>query len=423
MCIFSGPVAQVSGTQIFARPVAGDRQVLVYAMNVALDREVAMVLPLPVPPGTGDEAVSFLDLSGYATFFDDVAEAFPELAVASGTLSLEMSLGRAPLMVHDVGAFVASYVPSPADLDRLDRRFRVPTAVFANQAYQDWGFAVFQLKPHVARHRRRWFWQRRAHHDAGGPQPIHPMAFSFPTRRPRALFFPTLHVHDGASVPATAHYDHTLVCQSDDEVLTRTFGWRASAGRLGAHVDAARACGAIEPDAPGYRHSLHGELPNLDHWFEPPRCSGPDVLSGRGDRFAFDLAARAAYPVATAGPPATATYQARCTTALTRLDDLHAGLMAGLADLTAARAEAWALGRLGNHVPLHLSGNRPFRVHLGVPQRVEPGAAGPFEIAISAAGERVETQTIRFAFDVAPSPQIVEDIQRELAALLDRVVR
>src|ERR1043166_6194558 len=102
MCIFTGPVGQVSGTQIFARLVAGDRQILVYAMSVALDREVAMVLPLPVPPGGGDAAVSFLDLSGYATFFDDVAEAIPEPAVASGTLSLEMSLGRAPLTVHDV---------------------------------------------------------------------------------------------------------------------------------------------------------------------------------------------------------------------------------------------------------------------------------------------------------------------------------
>jgi hypothetical protein len=297
--------------------------------------------------------------------------------------------------------------------------------VFANQAYDDWGFAVFQLKPHVARPRRRWFW-RRADHHASGPQPIHPMAFSFPIRRPRALFFPTLHVHDGASVPATAHYDHTLVCQSDDPVLTRTFGWRSSDGRLGAHVSAARARGAIEPDAPAYRHGLHGELPNVDHWFEPPRCSDPRMLSGRGDRFAFDLAARAAYPTmsaASAAQPSTAD-QARRATAMTRLDELHAGLMAGLADLTAARAKAWQLARLGGHLPLHLFGNRPFRFDLGTgPQPVEPGTRGPFEIAISATGERVETQSVRFAFEVAPSPQIIEDVQRELAALLDRAVR
>jgi hypothetical protein len=81
----------------------------------------------------------------------------------------------------------------------------------------------------------------------------------------------TQHVHDGASVPATARYDHTLVCQSDDELLTRSLGWRSSLGPLGAHVNADRARGVIDPDAVAYQHEMHGYLPNADHWFEAPR--------------------------------------------------------------------------------------------------------------------------------------------------------
>jgi hypothetical protein len=46
-------------------------------MNVTLDRELAMVLRLPVTPGSGDDAVSFIDLSRYPQFFDDLALAFP----------------------------------------------------------------------------------------------------------------------------------------------------------------------------------------------------------------------------------------------------------------------------------------------------------------------------------------------------------
>jgi hypothetical protein len=274
MCIFSGMVREVSTTQIFARIDGGGRQILAYSMTVTLDRELAMVLPLPVVPGSGDAAVSFIDLSRYPRLFDDIALGFPvpqSRDVVSSAMWL--SLDRAPLVVHDVGAFVASYVPSPADLDRLDPRFRIPPAVFANQAYDDWGFAVFQLKPHVAQPpRRRWFRKAQPPGDqAVGPQKIHPMAFTFPTRRPRALFFPTLHVHDGASVPATAEFSHTLVCQTDDEALTRTLGWRRSLDRLGAHVNADRARGVIDPDAVAYQREMHGELPNVDHWFEAPQ--------------------------------------------------------------------------------------------------------------------------------------------------------
>ena len=51
MCCFSRPVPYVSGTKIFARATEDDRQALVYSMSVAAAEELAMILPLPVPPG------------------------------------------------------------------------------------------------------------------------------------------------------------------------------------------------------------------------------------------------------------------------------------------------------------------------------------------------------------------------------------
>ncbi|HMG51870.1 MAG TPA: hypothetical protein VK601_00280, partial [Kofleriaceae bacterium] len=420
-----GAVEQVSGTRMFARRGEGDRQILVYSMNVEIERELAMVLPLPVPPGGGDDAVQFIDLSGYPELFDDVARAFPERAapLGRGASRVLLAVAREPLVVHDVGEFVASYVPSPADLDRLDPRFRIPRAVFASQAYDDWGFAVFQLKPQDRR-RKQSFWRRDVQGEADAAQTIHPMAFSFPTRRPRALFFPTLHVHDGASVPDTARFDHTLVCQSNDELLIRTFGWQASDGPLGRHVSADRARGVIAPDAQAFQLRLDDELPNADHWFEPPRCSGLHVLSGRGERFAFELRALAAYspePAAGGGSPQDV---ARRDTARNRLDELHAGMMAGLAELTAARGDDWRLGAVTDEPGhrLNLSNNRAWRLAGNDLQYPEPGTPGSFDLAFNVRTDRVETQVIRLGFAAVPSPEIIEDIQRELAGVLDRAI-
>jgi hypothetical protein len=58
------------------------------------------------------------------------------------------------------------------DFSRLDERFRLPVDTW-NQlpAHHDYGFAVFKLKPGVAT--------------------VHPMAFSFPRRDQKTLFFHT----------------------------------------------------------------------------------------------------------------------------------------------------------------------------------------------------------------------------------------
>src|SRR4051794_3567326 len=77
MCCFSKPVTHVSATNIFARTNGAARQFLVYAMSIQAKEDLAMVLPLPVKPGTDEKGVSFIDLKGYPDFFSDLDKGFP----------------------------------------------------------------------------------------------------------------------------------------------------------------------------------------------------------------------------------------------------------------------------------------------------------------------------------------------------------
>lgn len=170
-------------------------QALVYSMKLAAKIEVAMVLPLPVKPGAGEDAVKFVDLSKHHTMFEELEVLFEEMLPRKGGMWRGMGPPQSTkLVVHDVGAFIASYVPTPADFDRLDERFRMPKVLFESvPEYRDYGFAVFQLKP--------------------GNHTIQPMAFTFPSRDTR-LFFPTVHLHDG-KWHKNAKFDHSLFYQAD----------------------------------------------------------------------------------------------------------------------------------------------------------------------------------------------------------------
>jgi len=172
------------------------RQLLVYEMRFTADADLAMVLPLPTAAGSGEKALQFVSLQKYADFFRDLDVLFPKPAVASRTLALPPGAIAAALEVHQVGAFEASFVPSIADFERLDARFRLPADVWQGlPQYRDWGFAVFKLK-------------------GGKQQQVHPMAFTFPTRVRDGLFFPTMHIHDG-TVQTLAAFDHALYCQME----------------------------------------------------------------------------------------------------------------------------------------------------------------------------------------------------------------
>jgi hypothetical protein len=242
MCCFSGDVEHVSDTKIFARTAAGRRQVLIYEMTLSVGQPVAMVLPIPTPAGSPEAAVRFVSLEAYPDVFEDLEKAFPR---PERSLSRAGSLPDAEdsLVVHEVGAFVASFVPSLDDFVRLDPRFRISTTLLeCVPEYVGWGYAVFQLALPLGELAR-----------------VHPMAFEFPTRYPDRLFFPTLHIHDRSLRP-TAWFAHELYAQGKPQP-----SWESAASLKGL-VDQRRAAELIHEDAPVWRTEIRDEQPNRDTW-------------------------------------------------------------------------------------------------------------------------------------------------------------
>jgi hypothetical protein len=238
MCCFSQQV-EVSQTRIFARMGAGGRQLLAYQMQFESLDPVAMVLPLPTPPRSPETAVRFISLEDYPALFDDLFRIFHPLVRRGRTQATSFALA-----VHVVGDFIASFVPSLADFTRLDARFRLPAGTLDTiPELADWGFAVFQL------------------HATKGASKPHPMAFEFPSRDATRLFFPTLHVHDGA-LHAEAEFDHVLYAQGVDRLRTFT----TSEHELGPII-AQRSAGILDGEARISRRAMTGTLPNKDTWF------------------------------------------------------------------------------------------------------------------------------------------------------------
>lgn len=243
MCMFSGPVGRVSQTRIFAR-TDGARQFLVYEMRLDTPAEVAMVLPLPLATGADESAVQFIDLSDYPDFFRDLERCFPSPRPASrGAVA---AAAPQTLQVVRVGSFEASVVPTIADFNRLDARFRLSDTIWKQlPQYRDFGFAVFKF--------------REGHSHA------HPMAFSFTTRHPDQAFFPLVHVHDGA-VHQKAGFDHTLFLQSPGASRT----WTRGAVPVTRTMDLAnplkgdRTRGIVSPDLDIHRLAMAGKYPNKD---------------------------------------------------------------------------------------------------------------------------------------------------------------
>lgn len=268
MCCFSVPAAtvgffarlfgrtprvDVSGTKIFSRVEAGVQH-LVYSMSVTTPGDVAMVLPLPVA-SRDENALSFVNLSEYDSFFDHLRNLFDLDVMPQAKGGFQLSRSRqSALVVHQVGSFEASFVPSIQDFDRLDARFRLPKEVWDRRPeYAKFGFAVFKLKK-------------------GTQAKIHPMAMRFPTSEPDSIFFPTLHVHDGR-LQEHAEFSHDLYFQLPNGRIPEhrlPGGGRdvkpshCSDGVASTSVDATKHEGLVDLERQVWHWPLFRELPNGD---------------------------------------------------------------------------------------------------------------------------------------------------------------
>ncbi len=247
MCCFSQSVKYVHATNIFARSGANGRQWLVYSMEYEAKTDLSMVLPIPVKAGSGENAVEFIDLKEYESFFADLLKGFPMKMDSGGigcSKSAEKSAAGAKLPVVQVGNFEASYVPTIKDFDRLDERFRLPPGSWSKlPGYRNFGFAVFKLK--------------------AGETKVHPMAFSFPRANPAELFFPTVHIHDGL-VHEQAFFDHVLYCQRDPADKWRVTDWRESPKLAKTFVKLDSTKGIVTGEQHCFQLRMRGTLKNED---------------------------------------------------------------------------------------------------------------------------------------------------------------
>jgi len=213
-------------------------------MDMSSPSDVAMVLPVPLPPGAGEYAMTFVDLSGYPDFFDDLGRRFFQMTRAMPeSRGFRLSLPRLP--VHQVGSFEASFVPSLQDFERLDPRFCLPAGVWEQLPnYADDGFAVFKFR-------------------RGRRQRIHPMALRFRTRLPKYVYFPTTHVHNGRVKPR-AEFDHHLYWQTDSQSPDSDVFTQTTACPADEHMDLTRARGLVAGDRPVCLRRIIGKRDNRD---------------------------------------------------------------------------------------------------------------------------------------------------------------
>jgi hypothetical protein len=206
-----------------------------------------MVLPLPVKHGTGEKDVTFINLKNYPDFFGDLERGFPRppsRSAHSNGITAAAAGARAPLEVVQVGDFEASFVPTVKDFSRLDERFRLSQGVWEKlPGYEDFGFAVFKLKP--------------------GRQNVQPMAFSFPRQDARTLFYPTVHIHDG-KVHEKADFDHILYGQPSSDGDFIFHGWEESYAHALSFMNLPKAKGLVDQNQHCYKKELRGNLPNRD---------------------------------------------------------------------------------------------------------------------------------------------------------------
>lgn len=390
MCCFSRHVEKVWSTRIFARPLDAGRQLLVYGMSLEVGADVAMILPIPVQPGSGDGAVRFVDMSACPSFFDDVSSLFPKLELLGGEQPFaRFQAQSAPtLVVHDVGDFEASYVPTMSAFSRLDARFRLPIDVWESlPGYADWGFCVFKLKARAGGGRSGLFGLFKS--PKPSPRKVHPMAFEFPRRDPSQLFFPTVHVHDGLVHP-TAHFDHELYCQTEP-AWEPLMEWERSASRASEVAPGARQW--VEPSAWLYKRGLSGELPNRDTYLGETKLRVRTVVSPT-----FRVRMRAAYEhvIDDGRVPLDARVKKWMRVSEAERIRVRDAMTTTLGEVFAENHDAWQLGDFS-----HEGGYQTF----------------------SASNERIEPQEVDVAFRAPVSVEVRAAVQSAVQSAIDRATR
>jgi hypothetical protein len=308
------------------------------------------------------------------------------------------------LQVFDVGRYEASFVPTAADFSRLDPRFRLPHGFLeALPAYADYGFAIFRLKP------------KKGLLGGSKKQSVHPMALSFPRREPRALFFPTVHVHDG-SVPQQAAFDHALYCQADG-VLEATLSWQRSHGPLGAHVQPGTP-DVVDAERAGFALPLMGTLDNADVWLREPRGVALSDLSGSGECYAYEINVTAAYAFGWNQEP----HRTWAKTAEQRLDRLCKGLREGLVELTSSLRSTWRLTPLSDALPPHFMNGQQLWSGTSYMDGKPATTSGPGRVHFRPFSKLVEPQDVTLGFAQLPDQDEVSAINAELSRLLDRAI-
>ena len=128
MCCFTRPVQDVSDTKIFVRLGNGVTQFIAYAMSMSAKEDLAMVLPIPVAKGIGEDAVRFISLEHYPALFGDLWSGFPA-PQTYGPASKGVAAVQPTLKVHSVGSYDASFVPT---IGRLKTSWEQPAHASAS---------------------------------------------------------------------------------------------------------------------------------------------------------------------------------------------------------------------------------------------------------------------------------------------------
>jgi hypothetical protein len=125
MCCFAGEVESVRNTKIFARIEANGDQWLIYSMAYRSKTLNAMILPLPVAKGSGEQAVEFPIPSPWKNFFFDLEEAFPQLRTWADLLPKKITPSEdARTDSRTRNRISTGSIPSFESLRRSGNRFR-----------------------------------------------------------------------------------------------------------------------------------------------------------------------------------------------------------------------------------------------------------------------------------------------------------